>query len=149
MSVRKKFDKELYKENDEIAKRIASLVATKKYGYEVKQNPDQYGVDLLLFKNGLISGYAEAEIKTVWDTFNFPYENIQFPERKIKFTNLGLPTMFCMANSLKDRALVVWGKDLRASPIVEVSNKYNAKGELFFQVPLEKAIFYTIKLRTE
>lgn len=140
----KKFDKKLHQENDAIAKRLTVDLVKKAFGLDSHQNTDQYGVDLWLIRNGQVIAYAESEIKLVWNTHNFPYQSVQFPERKGKFTNLDKPTLFVMINGLKNRALTVWSKDLKTSPLVEVPNKYKAENELFYQVPLNLVTFYDI-----
>ena len=141
----KKFNKKLYEQNDKIARQITKQLFMDKDGVELLDNYDQYGPDLLMKRNGQIICYVECEVKIVWNKFNFPYSTIQFPERKKKFTNLDIPTLFCMINNLKNRALTVGGGTLLSSPLVEVSNKYKSSGELFFQVPKDKVIFYDLR----
>ncbi len=144
----KKFDKSLYQKNDQDAKDLTIKRLTNEWkgqGVSFLENPDRYGVDLWMMRNQEIIAYVECEIKMVWKTYDFPYNTIQFPERKAKFANLGKPTLFCMINDSRDRMLTIWGKDLITSPIKEVPNKYKKTGELFFQVPKSKAVFYETK----
>jgi hypothetical protein len=140
----KRFDKKLHEQNDERAPEIA-----KKYfslhGYELRDNPDKYGVDLLGYRDGEFVMYVEVEIKRVWTEEDFPYGSVQFPERKWKFCNLDKPTAFFMINNKCNRALLVTGKDLVASPLKLVSNVYMRKDENFFQVPLDKVTFVEIQ----
>lgn len=140
----KKFDQQLHKENDAIAKKLTSKLVKKLFNLDSFENTDKYGVDLWLLRNNEIIAYAESEIKLVWNTASFPYPSVQFPERKGKFAKLDKPTLFVMINGLKNRALTVWSKDLITSPLVEVPNKYKAENELFYQVSLNLVKFYDI-----
>ena len=140
---RKRFSKSLFKQNDEVAKKAA----TKYYeniGYEVRLNDNKYGPDLLLFKENNFASYVECEVKRVWKDYEFPFPNIQFPERKSKYIT-DKPILFFMLNGKENRALIVKGTDLIISPLKEVSNKYVRHGESFFQVPLIKAVFVDLK----
>ena len=144
----KQFDKKLHAANDEIAKKLSKKVLEKDFaalGITILENPDQYGVDMYLVKNEKIIGYVECEIKLVWQSLVFPYDSIQFPERKTKFAVLDRPTIFCMLNSMRNRMLCVGSKDLLSSPLVEVPNKYKGEKELFYQVPLKCARFYEVE----
>lgn len=137
----KKFSKKLHEQNDKKAREIAKEFFSK-YGYELRDNPDQYGVDLLAYdETGEHVMYVEVEIKRVWKSGEFPYGSVQFPERKWKFCNLDKPTAFFMLSNDCKRALLVTGKDLVASPLKPVSNVYMKKNENFFQVPLNKVTF--------
>lgn len=140
----KKFDQQLYKENDMIAKKLTPKIIKNAFGLDSHENTYKYGVDFWLIRNSEIIAYAETEIKLVWNTTNFPYSSVQFPERKKKFTELDKPTLFVMINSPKNRALTVWSKDLVQCPLVEVSNKYKIEKELFYQVPLNLVTFHDI-----
>jgi hypothetical protein len=140
----KKFDKKLFKENDKIAKQLTIKLIKSVFDLNAVENLDEYGVDLCIVMENEVVAYVESEIKMVWDTVNFPYKTVQFPERKAKFARLEKPTLFCMINGLKNRAITVWDMDLLASPLIEVPNRYNPTGELFYQVPLEKVKFYNI-----
>jgi len=143
--MRKRFDKELYEQNDAKAKAAAKLYYNSQ-GIEVEKNPKRYGPDLRAFKDGQFIGFIECEIKKVWKDEVFPYETIQFPERKAKYVtqNEDHPVTFFMLNKPCNRALIVEGKDMIESKLKEVPNKYVPRGEFFFQVPLNKAKFVNI-----
>lgn len=136
----KPFSKELHQENDDPARLVVKQYFTNR-GYIVKDNPNQYGVDLFLYdKDGNFIMEIECEIKKVWEDYNFPYKGcVDFPERKKKFANK--KSIFFMINLLKNRALMVRGTDLLQSPLEEKSNKFMKSGEKFYRVPLEKVRF--------
>ena len=141
----KRFDKKLFEENDKIARDLSKKVIEQLYQLRCLENPDKYDVDLWMIREDRVIAYAECEIKKVWLGVGFPWSSVQFPERKAKYARLDKPTLFCMINNMKNRAALVWSKDLLTSPLVEVSNKYNSEGELFYQVPLSKVLFHDIK----
>ena len=141
---RKNFDRKLYEKNDTIAKECScNLLEATKYNEIEKSKKTQ--VDLKVFKGDSHVFNIECEIKRVWKTKDFPYESVQFPERKKKFTDLQKPTLFVMFNADQSSYLVVLDRDLAKSPINMVRNKYIRYGENFFQVPLEKVYFNDIK----
>lgn len=143
MSVRKRFDKELYERNDKIAKE-AVLNLLDSTELHVIENTKKTQVDLLAYNSEDHVFNIECEIKRVWKDKNFQYDSVQFPERKAKYANLDKPTLFVMFNNDLTSYLVVKSEDLISSPCVEVPNKYMYKGEKFFQVPLDKVYFNDI-----
>jgi hypothetical protein len=138
--IKKRFDPTLYAQNDEIARNFVKNVL-KGSDYQVMDNPKKRGVDLLVYKDSIHIANIECEIKRVWKTTEFPYDSVQIPERKEKYTGLDKPTIFVMLNSDQTQYLAVKDTTLLASPKKEVPNKYVFKGELFFQVPKDQVIF--------
>ena len=135
--VTKRFNKELYEQNDGIARqKIRDIL--KDTEYNVVDNPKKRGVDLLIYKKGKHVLNIECEIKRVWKGETFPYESLQIPARKEKYAILDVPTVFVVLNDDKTSYLSVTGDVLVNSPKKEVPNKYVYKGEYFFQVPLDK-----------
>jgi hypothetical protein len=142
-SIRKRFDPELYRINDELAKSTVRKIIDKRK-FKIEENSKKTGVDLLVYNKGQHVLNIETEIKKVWKGSNFKYDSVQIPERKKKFTGLEVPTLFVMFNEDQTDYLVIKDKTLLASPLVEVPNKYVYKGELFFQVPLADVVFNDI-----
>jgi hypothetical protein len=144
MSVRKRFDSALYEENDRIAKEFVKN-ALKGTEYQVIENPKKRGVDLLLYKDSQHVANVECEIKRVWKTTDFPYESVQIPERKTKYTELEKPTIFVMLNNDQSAYAAIPQQTLLNSPKKEVPNKYVYKGEMFYQVPVNTVHFNNIE----
>ena len=144
MSVRKRFDSALYEENDRIAKEFVKN-ALKGTEYQVIENPKKRGVDLLLYKDSQHVANVECEIKRVWKTTDFPYDSVQIPERKTKYTELEKPTVFVMLNNDQSAYAAIPQQTLLNSPKKEVPNKYVYKGEMFYQVPVNTVHFNDIK----
>jgi hypothetical protein len=115
------------------AKRFWSSV-----GYTCADNPDEYGVDLVV-KGQNKMFFCEVEVKTVWHGVQFKYPTIHLPVRKAKF--LTKPTQFMIFNNSLTHAALFGRKVVLDSPCVEVSNVKISHGEKFFDVPFEKATF--------
>jgi hypothetical protein len=143
MSAKKRFDPELYRINDALAKESV-INAIDKRKFKVVENPKKRGVDLLVYNKGRHVLNIETEIKRVWKDKQFAYDTVQIPERKKKFAELEVPTIFVMFNADQTSYLVIKDKDLLKSPKKEVPNRYVYKGEYFYQVPLKKVSFNAI-----
>ena len=135
--MRKRFDPELHKENDKLARKAIKELL-KGSGLTVKDNPKVREVDILVYKGKEHLFNIECEIKRVWKGEKFPYDNVQFPERKGKYAKLEKPTIFVMFNDDQSKFIALHGKNLIDSPKAEVPNKYVRAGEMFYQVPLDK-----------
>jgi hypothetical protein len=152
----KQFDPALFASNDERA-RAAVMHALNHDGMYACPNPDKYGPDICVYSGYRHVSYVECEIKLVWKSGQdtFPWPTIQVPERKHKFTRDGAPATPTgkrpAAHTWKEVEYWVFREDcqvaiiipehvLSSSPLVEVPNRYTAKGELFFQVPIEQCI---------
>ena len=139
MSERKKFDKELFAKYDKIA-RDATTSHLQDRGYTVIANPDKYAQDLIAYMP--IDNYefdVECEIKRLWKSDSFPFDSVQLPQRKQKFFNGR--TRFFIWNEPLTKAATFWDYNINDLEPVEVRNKYLAKDEYFFQVPLDRVEF--------
>tara|TARA_R100001510_G_scaffold3169_1_gene2484 strand:- start:7251 stop:7610 length:360 start_codon:yes stop_codon:yes gene_type:complete len=117
-----------------------------KYGYNVIDNPDRYAQDLIakptVISNLDFTFLVECEVKAIWKTKEFPYSDVQLPERKQKFFNER--TLFFIWNCHLSRAACFWSQDIKHLPTYEVSNKMMAKGERFFKIPLSLVKFVSV-----
>lgn len=144
--MKKRFDRELYNEVDKKTKeKVFSLLRDLK-SIQAMENPKKTGVDILVNDSitNTLKFNIECEVKKVWKGKDFPYESVQIPGRKSKFAQLDNPTLFVMFNEDYTEYLVIKSTDLLASPLAEVPNKYCYKGEMFYQVPLEKVSFNNV-----
>jgi len=130
---RKRFDRELYQKYDQQARDVTTKFL-ENIGYEVREHPDRYAQDLIAY--GKETEFCvECEVKLVWDTEDFPYPNVQLPERKKKFFNV--PTQFFIWNKPMEHAMTFWAHDVATLEPVEVPNKYVYSGEYFYQIPMD------------
>lgn len=146
--MRKPFSKSLHDKNDKIAKSLAIEFINSFYeDLLAVENPDKYGIDIIIYEGDSVYGYAEAEVKHSWKGKKFPFNTIQFPERKRKLVEKseGLPVLHFMTNTNQTMALIVDAFYVINSPLKEVPNKYVDRGEMFFQVPRIKAQFVDLE----
>lgn len=136
MGAKKRFDKSLYEAYDQKA-REATTAYLQKQGIDVCEHPNRYAQDLIAFAPLDDCEYnVECEVKIVWDGKDFPYDSVQLPQRKQKFFDG--KTKFFIWNKNLDTAVTFWDTDIDDLIPVEVPNKYIAKGEYFYQIPMER-----------
>lgn len=145
--MRKQFDKALYEAYDSQAKaKVLNILNDK---WKACESPSKVAVDLMVYEGREHKFNIEVETKAVWVTDEFPYANVQFPDRKLKYCMLDKPTIFVMFNAKMNKYLSVTSKDLMNSPRVMVRNKYVRYGEEFFQVPINKVSFNDLNTSIE
>lgn len=125
----KPFDKDLYDQDDAAKHLIIDWLGRNNITAWV--NPDDYGIDLLSE-----SGESyEVEVKHNWTGSKFPYTEVHFSARKLKFANLY--SRFIMLNHELTHALIVSGYEVRHSPIITKSTIYT-ENEQFIEVDLSQ-----------
>lgn len=139
MSTRKPFDKSMFEATDNPAREVIRDYIGRS-GLFVRDNPDTYGPDLIVYKGFKPISFAEVEIKLVWKPEQniFPWDTVQLPERKLKFLNLGLPIEFFILRADLERAVLIPDYVVAKSPIEEVRNKYVKVGELFCRINISE-----------
>jgi len=132
---RKRFDLNLYKQYDKKGREKVKKYLSKIY--IVKDNPDRYGIDLLLYLNNKSHGYVEVEHRTqaAWNAI-FRDGILNVPERKRKFFKNGKTLYFAVGPD--EEMLIVTGTDIIKSPLQENPNKYVKHDEYFYKVSLKK-----------
>jgi hypothetical protein len=128
----KQFNEALHGKHDKPT-RVRTMEYMQIRGYEIWENPDPYGQDLIA-EGSKGKFYVECEVKTVWKGEDFPFDSVQLPERKKKFFDK--PTLFFVWNNELSNALLFKSNDIKDLTPVEVRNKYVASGEMFYQIPL-------------
>jgi len=133
----KLFDPKLHEQTD-VPAREAAKAFWQQQGYKCEDNADEYGVDLVVSKDGK-RFYCEVEVKLVWHGLDFKWDTVHIPVRKAKF--LHKPTMFMLFNHSLTRAAIINRQQVLAAPVSKVANNQIAFGEKFFDVPVSEAIF--------
>ena len=136
----KQFVEEQHALHDAEAKAIAQQFWIK-LGYTCVENPDQYGVDLLVEGKGRKFG-CEVETKAGWHGPKFEFPNLRIPFRKRKFTDDRVT--FFVLNSGRTHAAVVSRQKLLKSPVVLVKNKMVPMGDYFYEIDLEDVEFINL-----
>jgi len=136
----KEFDESLFNRYDGTARTVVGEFLTGR-GYEVSDNPDKYGIDLVAVINGR-TRMVEVEVKAGW-TGAFPFLNLHLPARKAKFAQAD--SVFCVLNSDLTRMAVVTGSDVLKCPIVEKPTRLTNKPDQLYEIPLSLVYFYEVK----
>ena len=143
--MRKPFDVQLFKENDERARSLLKKAFKDNYNYRCEDNEDVYGPDLKVWNpNGFFIGYAEVEIKQFWKNKDFPSLTMHIPERKRKFLKHN-DIVFCVLSADGTQGCWVEGDDLATCAIINKPNKY-MENEKFFEIPISMANFFKIQI---
>ena len=133
----KKFSPSLHNKYDNFGREIVKKFVKDTWNLEAKDNPDQYGIDLVIYKGEKKVGYAEVEVRTNWKGLEFPFDELNVPERKGKLFNNDLPSLLFSVNQ-KGTALMYCTESVLLESRKEVSpNKY-LKNEKFFKIPIKK-----------
>ena len=105
-----------------------------KWGLECRENPNVYGVDLLVYRADKLVGYIEVEVRS-WDYCHYP--TIHCALRKAKLFQQDHPVLFFALT--QDLIHAYWAKTqvIEGSPLIEVKNTEVPAGELFFDVPVK------------
>ena len=141
----KRFDKELHDTYDKMGRDIVKDFVSSFWSMQAQDNPNRYGVDLHLYKDDVLVGYAEVEVRLAWKTLEFPYEDLNVPERKRKLLVQDLPTYFFSINKDGTALFHCKGEAVLEADVKEVANKHVWKGEHFFKVPLDKLTYVVLQ----
>ena len=133
-AVLKYFEPDVFDKFDAEARKVAQSF-WKRLGYSCQNNPDTYGVDLLVEGKGKKFG-CEVEVKQGWQGPTFPFPTLHIPMRKKKFTDEA--TTFFVLNNEMTHAAVASRASVLAAPIVVVKNYKVPEGEQFYSVPIEQ-----------
>jgi hypothetical protein len=132
--MRKPFSKELHDIYDGPARKVVSDWVKMKWGLDAKDNPNQYGVDLIAYRQGIAVGGLEVEVRQPgFDRLG----SIHKAHRKDKLVLNNLPTLFFAITHDLSRAY--WAKVdlLKNCPLIEVKNRYVSNGEMFYDCPIK------------
>jgi hypothetical protein len=143
MSNSKPFDQSLHDECDPKAREVVKRYY-KSMGITMLDNEDKYGVDLIS-EDG--SRQAEVERRLVWRSGDFPFADINMPERKAKFflnSNASYVVVsedFTRVGGISNENLRKFIKEdnLKANP-----NKYVGSGEMFYKLPRHLFTWITV-----
>ena len=133
----KQFDKNLFNQNDPKSRSLI-IIFFKRYGINLKDNEDQYGVDLIS-ENGSMK--IEIEHRINWNSSDFPFNEINLPERKAKFFING-DTSYIIISKDYSHIGIMSKKDIshyiNDQNLKENKNKFVDKKELFYKLPKTK-----------
>ena len=138
----KKFDQDLHDKYDPPARAAVSAWLKMKWGYDTKDNPDKYGTDLIMGKNGIRVGFAEVEVRQ-WSP-TCPFDTIHVPMRKKHMLEVPKTLFFALTQDMT-HAYWIQMKDIEQYPVKEISNYKIPRGEMFFDIPIDKFIYVDLQ----
>jgi len=147
MSVRKRFSKSLFDDNDEVARNAVDKLKHHFQVDEFRDSETRYTVDREGWKENKHLLNVEVEVKHNWKRGmqTFPYDTIHLPQRKEKYLELDRPTHFVIFSSDMEGAIVFSDDTVKQfAELKEVPNKFVPKGELFFNIPVDKTSWLKI-----
>lgn len=137
----KPFSQSLFARYDKAAKN-AMIDYLTDLGWDVRENPDQYGIDLLCTSDSRAIE-VEVEVKVYWQD-RFPFKTLHIPFRKAKFANDD--SVFAILSNDLTRAALVSGRNLLGCTVVEkLTRETGDKQDKFFEVPLDRIEFVEIE----
>ena len=144
--IRSKFDSREHGLYDTYGRESAKKIV-ERYGYTLEDNPDTYGIDFLLYKNGVHVGYADAEVRpNAWWDGDPIYPTIHAIKKKVEtYSELDLPAWYFSISGCGKYMLMCKFKDMLSCPLIEVPNTREAYGESFYDVPVSMWKKLTIK----
>ena len=135
MSIKKQFNQQLHDKYDPPARKAVTDWVKMKWGLECRENPNVFGVDLIVLREGKRVGYIEVEVRN-WAYCHYP--TIHVAHRKEKLFQQDLPTLFFALTQDLTHAYWCQAKIAKSYPLIEVKNFEVPNGELFFDIPVSQ-----------
>lgn len=131
----KSFDGGLFDENDPKSRKVI-IEIFKKLNIPLKDDSDKYAIDLIA-ADGSFS--VELEHRPWWKGAEFPFEEVNIPERKARLFNYDKKFYYVILSKDFTRLGMIPGSELKNyivdDQLKENPNKYVSRGELFYKVP--------------
>ena len=133
MSAYKPFNQYLHDVYDAPARKAVASWCNMKWGFDCRDNPNKYGVDLIAFRSDVPVGALEVEVRQ--EGFD-QHGSIHIGQRKDKLFLNNLPTLFFALTQDLSHAYWVKADLIKGCPLIEVKNFYVPNGELFYDCPI-------------
>ena len=135
ISNNKKFDQKLHDKTDVPARTVTKYYVGR-FGYDAEDNPNIYGVDLIVPD----VCYIEVECRLMWDKNDavFPYKTLHVPHRKRKFFNQDLPVLLFTWNKALTHFIRLHENVIKSSPVIEIPTQAMPEGEHFYDVDISR-----------
>lgn len=134
----KKFDQSLHDKYDPPARLAVSRWVKNQWNLEAKDNPDKYGIDLIVYRNNDKVGYIEVEVRS-WNPC--PFNTIHVPVRKKAMLETPKTLFFALTSDLSHAYWITGDKCFKYRT---VEMRDDTKHEAYYDVP--KSLFNYIKL---
>ena len=128
----KRFDQALHDKYDPPARKAVSEWIQMKWGLECRENPNVYGVDLIVYRSDHPVGYIEVEVRS-WLFCH--YSTLHIGKRKQKLFQQDLPVLFFALTQDLSHAYWCKAEIAKHHPLIEVKNFEVPNGEMFYDIP--------------
>jgi len=133
ISKNKKFEQHVFDQADQPARTVSKYYVSR-FGYEAIDNPNEYGVDLIVPN----VCYIEVENRLMWKEDRFPYTTLHVPHRKRKFFKLDMPTLLFTWNAALSKFIRLHEDVILDSPVIEIPTQAMPEGENFYDVKISR-----------
>lgn len=144
IGVRKPFSKGLHAKNDPKSRTLVKAFFAER-GVVINDHPNKYDIDLIS-DDGTIR--VEVEHRLNWNTPEFPYDEVNVPERKAKFFKDGNTHYVILSKEYTYLGFIsakIIQKFMKREFLKESSNRFVAEREFFYKIPKTKFEFYQIE----
>lgn len=139
----KPFSKTLHARNDPKSRAIVKQFFADK-GVTLIDHPNQYDIDLTT-EDGKLR--VEVEHRLNWDTPDFPYTEVNVPERKAKFFEAGNTHYVILSKNYSHLGFISAARIQRfilPQFLKESSNRFVKEAEYFYKVPQTEFEFFKL-----
>lgn len=140
----KPFDQTLHDQNDPLSRSAVKQFFANR-GIVFQDNPDKYGIDLI-HRDGDES--IEVERRIVWQTYHFPYDEINLPQRKAKFFSHTPKSHYAIVSKNFSRIGIITNRKIKTfiqeSFLKENKNKFVAEQEYFYKLPKDQFTWFSV-----
>lgn len=143
----RKFVKESYDKNDNLAKKIF-IKFIKKKGYNIINSKENYQHDIVAEKDNVVH-YFELEVKNNYpfrDRKSFPFETVSFLGRKKRLHEIN-PFFYVIICTETNCALTAFSEDIFDNNYVEefkIQTQHRNGLDQFYRIPKELCSFFYI-----
>lgn len=144
VGIHKPFDKNLHAKNDPKSRALVKAFFLER-GVTLDDHPNKYDIDLVS-EDGHIR--VEVEHRLNWDQPEFPYEEVNVPERKAKFFGEGNTHYIILSQNYKYLGFISATKIqqfMKPECLKESRNRFVENDEYFYKVPRGEFEFYQIE----
>ena len=131
----KPFNQEVHDANDPKSKEVV-LKYLNKIGLDAYENPNKYGIDIVVDR-------FELKRRTIWSGDTFPFDTIHIPYRKKKFFKFD--AFYCVLNKEYTYMLCCPSSIIRKSLVLEVCNKSVPEDEYFYDISVDEFTLIDLK----
>lgn len=135
----KKFDKQLFDENDPRARAKAKQLLSKRF---IVEDGSKYDIDLVCYKDNQIKYLIEVEVKNAWKGLEFPWPEINVQYAKKKFFEPNENSKLMMFNDDLTSCFIIDRETILNSPVELNWNRLAGKKLPYYKVPYEKVIHH-------